>query len=146
MGNVIFVAGQHIDPQDQSPARQHVGVIGVRGTAGFVRIVADLGAFLMAVQGLHRTVHVEHPRLVQQRRSAVVQVVLQPGQPVRFADLGQATAHQILAANLAHAEQGRIHRITAQRGDVGVAAMAGQHRQQDRAQQVALLRCVMAGQ
>ena len=29
--------------------RQHVGVIGVRRTAGFVRIVADLGAFLMPV-------------------------------------------------------------------------------------------------
>ena len=49
MRNVIFVAGQYIDAQHQSQARQHVGVISVRGTARLVRIVANLGPFLVAV-------------------------------------------------------------------------------------------------
>ncbi|MGD0109737.1 MAG: hypothetical protein ABSC06_37785 [Rhodopila sp.] len=43
-------------------------------------------------------------------------------------------------------EQRRVHRVAAQRGDVRVAAMAGQHRQHHGAKQVALLRGVIAGE
>ena len=136
--NVILIARQDIDPQHQAQAREHVGVIGVRGTPGLMRVVADLGTLLVPVEGLHRAVHVEHPGLAQQWRGAVVQMALQPGQAFGFANRGQAAAHRILADNLAHAKQWRVHRVTAQRGDVRVAAMPGQHRQQHRAEQVAL--------
>jgi hypothetical protein len=144
--NVIFITGQHIDPQHQAQAREHVGVIGVRRTPGLVRIVADLSPLLMAVDSLHRAVHVEHPWLAQQRRGAVVQMVLQPGQACGCANRRQAAAHRVLADNLAHAEQRRVHRITAQRSDVRVAPMSGQHGQHHSAEQVALGGGIRAGQ
>ena len=65
--DVILVARQNIDAQHQAQAGQHVGVVGVRWPAGFGRIVADLGAFLMPVERLHRAVHVQHPGFAQQR-------------------------------------------------------------------------------
>jgi hypothetical protein len=72
-------------------------------------------------------------------------VVLQPGPAFRLVDLRHAAAHRILAENLAHAEQGRVHRIAAERGDVRIAAMARQHRQQHGAEQVALGAGIRAG-
>jgi hypothetical protein len=73
-------------------------------------------------------------------------VVLQPGQAFGFANRCQAAANRSLADNLAHAEQRRVHRIAAQRGDMRVAAMPGQHRQQHGAEQVALLRRIRTGE
>ena len=118
----------------------------MRWPAGFVRIIADLGAFLMPVQRLDRAVHVEHPWLAQQRRGGVIQVVLQPGQALHFVDLLQVAAYRLLADHLVHAEQRRVYRIAPERGDVGVAPMTGQHRQQHGAEQVTLARCVWAAQ
>ena len=73
-------------------------------------------------------------------------MALQPAQPRRFLDLAEVAAHRVLAQHLAHAEQRRVHRIAAQRRDVGVAAMTRQNRQQHGAQQIALARGIRAGQ
>jgi len=74
------------------------------------------------------------------------QMVLQPVQTLRFCDLRQPAADRVLAHHALHAEQFGIHRLAAQRGDVRVAAVPGQHRQHQRAERVALARRVRAGQ
>jgi hypothetical protein len=83
----------------------------MRGTARFARVVAGFRAFLVAIQRLHRAVHVEDPWLAQQRRRAIIEVVLEPGPAGFVADLFQITAHRVLADHLAHAEQRRVNRI-----------------------------------
>ncbi len=140
MLDVVLVAGLHIHTQHQSQVRQHVGVIAVRRATGLVRIVAEFGTLLLAIQRLDRGIDVQHPRLVQQRRNRVVKMALQPAQPRRFVDLAEVAAHRVLAQHLAHAKQRRVHPIAAQRRDVGVAPMTRQNRQQHGAKQIALAR------
>src|SRR5258708_3416164 len=50
MLDVVLVAGLHIHTQHQSQVRQHVGVIAVRRPTGLVRIVAEFGTLLLAIQ------------------------------------------------------------------------------------------------
>ena len=73
-------------------------------------------------------------------------MALQPGQPPRFLDLAEVAAHRVLAQRSAHAKQRRVHPIAAQRGDVGVAPMTRQNRQQHGAKQIALARGIRARQ
>ena len=138
----VFIARLHIDPKHQAKVRHHVCVVAVRGTPRFMRVVTHHRAFLLPIQRLDRAIDVEHPRLAQQRRGAIVEMRLQPRQAGRFVDLRQAAAHRVLAHHLLHAQQPRVHRIAPQRRDVGVAVMARQNRQQHCAQQIALGRCV----
>src|SRR4051794_4900901 len=71
---------------------------------------------------------------------------LQPIHARGFIDLRQPAAHRVLAHHLAHAEQGRVHRVTAQRRDVRIALMTGENRQQQRAEHVALARRIRTGE
>jgi hypothetical protein len=105
-------------------------------------VVTHHRAFLLPIQRLDRAIDVEHPRLAQQRRGAVVEMGLQPRQARHFVNLRQAAAHRVLAHHLLHAQQPRINRIAPQRRDVGVAVMPRQDRQQHRAQQIAFGGCV----
>ena len=146
MLDIVLVAGLHVDAQHQAQRRHHVGVVAMRGPTGLVRVVAHHGAFLRAVQRLDRRVGIEDPGLLQQWRHAVIEMRLQPIQARGFVDLRQCAAHRIFAHHLAHAEQGRVHRVAAQRRNVRIALMTGENRQQQRAEHVALARRIRTGE
>ena len=57
-----------------------------------------------------------------------------------FIDLCQAATHRVFTDHFLHARQSRVHRIVPQRGDMRVAIMASQHRQQHGADQIAFSR------
>jgi hypothetical protein len=142
---VVLAAGLDLDRQGQAQLADHVGMVDMGRPAGLVRVVADLRPLLVAKERLDRGVDVQDPGLARQRPDAVVEMPRQPGEPRRLVDPGQRPAHRILAHHLAHAEQPRVDPVGAQAGDVGVAAMPRQHRQQHRAQHVAHLGRVGAG-
>ena len=142
----VFIARLHIHSQHQTKVRHQVRVVAVRGTSRLVRVVTHHRPFLMPIQRLDRAIDVEHPWLAQQRRGTVVEMCLQPRQAGRLVDLRQAAAHRVLAHNLLHAQQPRVHRIAPQRRDMGVAVVPRQHRQQHCAQHVALGRRVRAAE
>jgi hypothetical protein len=73
---------------------------------------------------------------VQQRAVTKLQMVLQPGGAGGLLGLQERAAHRVLAQDPAHAQQLRVDPVGADRGDVRVATLAGQHRQQQRPQQV----------
>ncbi len=100
----------------------------------------------MAVERFHRGVDIENPRLAQQWPSAIVELLQQPRPPGFLIDLAQSPTHRVLAHDLRHPKQRWIDRVAAQRGDVGVAPMPSQHRQQHRSQYVPLRRRVRARQ
>ena len=68
-----------------------------------------------------------------------------PPQPYRaflLVDRLEGTADGILADDLAHAEQLRKDSVAAQRGDMGVALVTGEHGEHRRPHNVGLLGCV----
>src|SRR5438132_1659588 len=73
-------------------------------------------------------VDIKNPGLAQQRPRAIVELLLQPGPPGFRRDLAQCPTHCVLAHHLGHPEQWGIDRVAAQRRDMGVAPMPGQHR------------------
>ena len=142
----MLVAGLDLDLQDQPQLGDHIAVVGVRRPARLVRIVADHRALLPSVERLDRGIDIEDPRLTQERPEGVVEMPLQPVHPGRLVDPRQRPAHRILAHHPTHPQQRRVHRVAAQRGDMRVALMPGQNRQQQSAQDVALGSRVRAGQ
>ncbi len=72
-------------------------------------------------------------------------MTLKPSPTVGLGDLFQAPAHRVLADHTGHAQQRRVHRVAAQRRDVGVAPLAGQDGQHRRADHIAFLRRVRTG-
>ena len=140
----VLLAGLHLDRQHQAQLGHHVGVVGMRRPPRLVRVVAELRALLMAVERLDGRVHVQDPRLAQQRPHAVVQMPLQPRQSRRLVHRLQRPPHRVLAHHLAHPQQPGVHAVAAQAADVRVPPMPGQHRQEQRAQNVAHLRRVRA--
>ena len=125
----VLVARLNLDLQHQPQIGQHVAVIGMRGPPRLLRVVTDHRSFLMAVERFHRRVHIKNPGFAQQRASAIVELFLQPGSPGFRLDLAQCPTDRVLADHLGHPEQWWIDRVAAQRRDVGVAPMPGQHRQ-----------------
>jgi hypothetical protein len=99
----------------------------------------------VAVQRLDRGVVIQNPGLRQQRPHRVVEMTLQPRRSSRLLDLVQAPAHRVLTHNLAHPQQRRVHRVTAQRRDVGIAPLTRQDRQHRRAEHITLRGRVGAG-
>jgi len=92
-----LVAGLHLDVQTQAQGGDPVGVVGVAGAAGFVRIVADARAFLPAVDRLDGDVDIEDPFCIQERMTCLVEVAAQPVLPRRCVDARQGAAPAILA-------------------------------------------------
>ena len=137
-----LLAGLHFHVQDHPRAAPEVGVIEVGGTAAFVGVVAHFGPFLMAVEGLDGGIDVQDPRHAQEGGVAFPQVLLLPvghggfggGVAVAF---GQGAAQRIGAGHLAQAQQGGVDAVAAQRADMGIAVMPGQHAQQRGAAEVA---------
>jgi hypothetical protein len=125
---IVLIAGMHLNPQHQAQIRHHVGVIAMRRPPRFVRIVADHRALLMAVERLDRGIDIKNPRLVEQRPHAIIQMPLQPLHAGGLVDLCQRPPQRIFTDHFAHAEQRRIDRIAAQRRDVRLAPVPGQHR------------------
>jgi hypothetical protein len=142
----VLVTGLDLELQYQPQIGQHVAVISMRRPPRLLRVVTDHRSFLMAVERFHRRVDVKNPRFAQQRASAIVELLLQPGSPGFRRDLAQGPTHCVLADHLGHPEQGWINRVAAQRRDVSIAPMPGQHRQHHCPQYVPLRRRIGARQ
>ncbi len=136
----------HFDIQAQPQPSDPVGVVGVTGPARLVRVVALAGSLLVAVDGLDGGVDVQHPRLVEQRFPQRAQVALLPGARGELVELFQAAPGAVLAQDFAHAQQRRADRIEAQGGDVCVAAVTAEDREQQGAQHVTHGRRVVAAE
>ena len=92
----------------------------------------------MAVERLDRRVDVEDPGLGQQRLHAKRQMTAQPSRAFRLTDRLEGPPDRVLADNLLHPQEFRQHRVAAQRRDMRVALVAGEHGQHRRAENVPL--------
>ena len=119
-------------------------MVGVRGTARLLRVVAHHSPLLVAVERLDRGVAIQDPRLAQQGPHRVVEMAVQPRRAFVRRDPLQGAPNRILARHLAHAQQRRIDPVAAQRRDVRVAPLACKDRQHRRPQDVPLRRRVRA--
>jgi hypothetical protein len=81
-------------------------------------VVPDLRALPAAVERLDGHIHVQHPRLAEQRLGARAQLARPPAQTLGLPDALERPAHHILAHHARHARQRRIERVAAQRVDV----------------------------
>jgi hypothetical protein len=81
----------------------------------------------MPVERLHRGVDVEDPVLLQQRLVALAQMPPQPLPAGRLLDAAEGPPHAVFADHLAHPQKLRVDAVVADRVDVGVALVAGQH-------------------
>ena len=125
------------------------------------RVVAHLGAVLVAIQQLHRGVGVQDPRRVQGLAAAVRQGAVHPGRAPgqlgfargalffptalgRRRQVRQCPAQPFVADDPPHAQYLRRHGVAAQCSDMGITSLAIEDRQQPSAQHVAHLRCVGA--
>ncbi len=113
-------------------------------TSRLLGIVADHRPFLVAVKRLDRRIDVENPGLRQQRLHTILQVPAQPVGPFRLVDRLKGAPDRVLADDLLHPEEVREHGVAAQRRDVRVAPVAGEHGKHRRAENVPLLRRVRA--
>ena len=108
-------------------------------TSGLLAVVAQDRSFLMAIERLDRRIDVEDPRLGQKRLHAIGKMPAQPRRALIRLDRLEGPADRILADDLAHAEQFRKDSVAAQRSDMGVALLAGEHGEHRRPHNVALL-------
>jgi hypothetical protein len=141
----VLVAGLDLDAHHQAQPGHQVGVVTVRRTTWFVRVVRHHRAFLLAVQRLDRGVDVKNPRRIEQRRRTLAQVRIEPGYPFGFANRHQRPAQRILTDHLVHSQQTGIDPVTTNRRHMRVAPMTRQDRQHPGTQHVGLARRVWAG-
>ncbi len=106
------------------------------GAARLVRVVADLGAALLAEQRLDGGIDVQNPRRVQSRLDAGQKLWPKPVPALLRAQTRQGPAQGILADDLAHTKNLRTDPVATQPGNMRVAVVAGQNRQQPGAQNV----------
>jgi hypothetical protein len=113
-------------------------------TSRLLGIVAKDRSFLMTVKRLDRRIDVEDPRFGKQRLHAKPQVTPQPDGPFRLVDCLEGPPDRVLADDLLHPQELRQHAVAAQRGDVRVTPVAGEHGQHRRAQNVPVARRIRA--
>src|SRR4030095_13163402 len=106
----------------------------VRGAAGLVRIITQLGALLVAVDGLHTHIDIQDPGMLEPRFPTPREGPWLPLGAALGIDPFESRSHTVLRANLLHAKALPIDLVPAQGGDVGVAAMAGQNGERDGSQ------------
>ena len=107
-------------------------------------VVANLGAFLVAVQRLDGGINVQHPWAIQRVAYAVHQRFAHPRLGgLRLHRLERAT-YRVFADQTLQAQRLRGDCVTANAGNVGVALAARQDAQHQRAQHVARTRRVGA--
>ena len=141
---VVTVAGRDIDVQHKARTRHQERVVGVRGTARLLRVVAHHRPLLAAVKRLDRGVAIQNPRLAQQGPNRVVEMAVQPRRALVRRDPLQGAPNGILARHLGHAQQRRIDPVAAQSRDVRIAPVSRESRQHHRPQDVPLRRRVRA--
>lgn len=113
-------------------------------TPRLLGIVAEDRPFLMTVKRLDRRIDVENPRLGQQRLHAILKVSAQPDGPSGLVDRLEGATDRVLADDLPHPQKFRQHGVAAQRRDMRVALVAGEHGKHRRAENVPLARRVRA--
>ncbi len=138
----MLVAGADIDIEDQTRRSHRIRVIAMARTPRLLGIVAENRPFLVAVKRLDRRIDVEDPRLGQQRLHTILQVSAQPDGPFRLVDRLEGAPDRVLADDLLHPEEVRQNRVAAQRRNVRVAPVAGEHGKHRRAENVPLARRV----
>ena len=119
-----LIPGLHLHVQDHPQIRDEIAVIGVRGPPWLVRVVSDLGLFLMPIQRFHRRIQIECPRLFQQRLIAGFQMLLQPLLAFRLGHRCHRTSYRVLACHFAQAQPFGIDPIAPNRVDVRIAPNA----------------------
>lgn len=148
--------------EHESEVGDPVGVDDMAGTPGLGRVVADLGTVLMTVEQLDGGIDVEYPADRQGLAGALGQGPIHPGtglgqlgfpgRPLflraaleRRRQVLERTPKTFVADDLAHAQYPRRDAVAAQSGDVRVAPLPVQNRQQPGAQHIPRLRRVRAG-
>src|SRR5271165_6250133 len=91
----------------------------------------------MAVKRLDRRIDVENSGLGEERLHAILKVLTQPGGAFRLVDRLEGAPDRVLADNLLHPQELRQHSLAAQRRDMRVAPVAGEHGENRRSQNVA---------
>lgn len=150
----VPVAGFELGLEHQAQVADPVSVDGMAGAPRLVRVVADHGTGLLAVQHLDRGVAIQNPGRGGGLRNAVLELVLHPLRrspkpgllrcALRLGVLGigrrrdgaQGTPQAVVADDLVHAQDARGHAVTAQCAHMGVAAMSVQNRQHPGAQHI----------
>ncbi len=92
---------------------------------------------LMAVKRLDRRIDAENPGLGKERLHAILKVLTQPGGAFRLIDRLEGAPDRVLADNLLHPQELRQHSLAAQRRDMRVAPVAGEHGEHRPSQNVA---------
>ena len=90
----------------------------------------------MAVERHDGDIRIENPRLCQQRRRNIIQLLLQSLDPLCFVNLTQIASHRVFADHFAHAQQRRVDAVPAQRADVRIALVNAEGREYGCAQDV----------
>ncbi len=107
----MFVARQNIHTQNEAQVGNHVTVVGVRRTAGFLRIVPDNRTLLLAIDWLHCGIRVQYPIFLHHRVQGEGQVMFEPGFCVLRINWLKGAAHRIVATDLAHSQKTRVDAI-----------------------------------
>ncbi len=131
-----MISWPHLDIQTQAQARDPISVVGMAGASRFMRVVANLGTFLTAKDRLHRCVDIEHPRLAEQTLPSGAQVLALPAARSDLIDFLEVAPGAVLTDDLAHAQHRRSDRVKAQGVDMGIAGVAAQNGEQERAQNI----------
>ena len=117
----------------------------MRRSAGFARIVTPRCVLLMSVKRLDGRVDVQRPRLFQQRLIAGLEMLFQPRPAALSVQRLHRPANRVLAHDLRHAQQPRVHSVAPDSADVRIAPMPRQDGQQNCAQHIPFLWRVAAG-
>mgnify|MGYP006866084300 CR=1 FL=1 len=102
-GGGVFVAGAHFDAEADAKVGDEVAVINVAGAAGFLRVVADFRALLVAVEGLDGDVDVEDPRQAECGGDAAEHLRGDPVEAGGLRDADHGETHGVLADDSIHA-------------------------------------------
>ena len=141
-----LVARVHDDAEDEPQLRDAERVVAVRGPSGLLRVVAERRPLLVAVERLHRRVHVEDVVLVQQGFDKVEVRVPYPLDPRLHRDRLQVPPHGVAGHEPPDPEQLRRDRVAGEAVEVPVAVRAVRHPDDRGAERLAVRRGVVARQ
>ena len=99
-----MVAVLNFNLKDQAQIRDHIRVIGVRGTTRLMWIIANDSTLLFAIQGFNRHIRIQYPRLTEQGTVTISQLLLQPMNTFFLIDLPQCSASTVITDYFSHAQ------------------------------------------
>jgi hypothetical protein len=141
----VLLARQHFHVQHQAQFADKPSVQRMARAARFVRIITDLRAFLLPIDGLDRHIHVQDPPVLEQRFPGLGQGLLLPRGAQSRIQAFEGQPNAVLRTNLTHAQADRIDLVAPQRRDVGITVMASEDGQSQGAQHILFGRGVGAG-